>query len=336
MTARRHHYVPQCYLKGFCQHRDKPKLFVVDIKQLKTFTTSPANVAAERDFHAVDIEGVPPDVLENRFAEIESDLSRSLERIIAARSLAVADQVDRANLLELIAVIAVKNPRHRENFRQFEEQVMKRVLKLATATPERWKSQITQAKADGFITDNAGVDYERMKDFVERDEFKINLTTDHHLSLELPAIDKVLPLLFEREWMLLRAPKNTTGFVTSDYPACLMWSDPDRRLGFHSPGHRLLGTQLVFPISNELAMIGAFEIKSDERDADQELIARVNTAVIAHSDRQIFARDAEFRYLSPRRSKIMRGVEIVRDRLLTERRSDGSRTKRTRAAGEAI
>jgi hypothetical protein len=32
-----------------------------------------------------------------------------------------------------------------------------------------------------------------------------------------------------------------------------------------------MGTQLLFPISNELAMIGAFEIDDDEIDADESL-----------------------------------------------------------------
>ena len=56
MTARQHHYVPPCYLRGFVYDRDKPKLFVVDLKERRTFTTNPKNVAVERDFHAVDIE----------------------------------------------------------------------------------------------------------------------------------------------------------------------------------------------------------------------------------------------------------------------------------------
>jgi hypothetical protein len=57
MTARKHHYVPQCYLKGFTRHRDDPKLFVIDAKERRCFRTSPANVAAERDFHKIDAEG---------------------------------------------------------------------------------------------------------------------------------------------------------------------------------------------------------------------------------------------------------------------------------------
>ena len=74
MTARRHHFVPQCYLKGFVRHRNKPKLFVVDGRERRSFHTAPANVAAERDFHTIEIEGFPPDALENSFASFEADV----------------------------------------------------------------------------------------------------------------------------------------------------------------------------------------------------------------------------------------------------------------------
>jgi hypothetical protein len=77
-------------------------------------------------------------------------------------------------------------------------------------------------------------------------------------------------------------------------------------------------------------MIGAFEIENEERDAEQSLIAQVNTAVIARSERQVYARDGEFPYLSPYRAKIMHGVDVVRDRLLTERHRDDSRAKKAR------
>jgi Protein of unknown function (DUF4238) len=271
MTARRHHYVPQCYLKGFCRYRNKPRLFVVDVRQLRTFTTPPANVAAERDFHSVEIDGLPSDAFENAFSKFESGLSQSLERIIATRS--IAHETDHANLLNLVAAIAVKNPTHRESFRHFEEQVIKQIMHLATATRERWEDQMRRAKAAGYVKADADTDYERMKGFVDCDEYNIKLSPGHHLQLELSAIDKILPLLFARKWLLLRAPKGSSGFVTCDYPACLMWSGPERRNNFFPPGHGLHGTQLVFPVSRELAIIGAFELFDEERDADENLIA---------------------------------------------------------------
>jgi Protein of unknown function (DUF4238) len=318
-AARKHHYIPQCYLKGFARHRNNPKLFVVDGRTKKAFSTIPANVAAVRDFHTIDVEGLPPDALENNLSKFEGDLSPALERIIAARS--IQDETDRAYLFNLVGLIAVKNPRRRENFRGFQERVLKMVMDLATATPERWESQVRQAKAAGFLDENTPVNYEQMRDFVVRDQFTINMPPGSHVGLELNSVDTVLPLIFGRKWALLRAPPKTTGFVTSDHPVCLMQADPQQRGNGLPFGYGTPRTQIVFPISNELAMLGAFEIAEDEMDADELFIAQVNGSIILHADRQIYARDGEFPYIFNHNKKVMRGVDLVNDTCLTKRNS---------------
>jgi Protein of unknown function (DUF4238) len=72
MTSRRSHHVSQCYLKGFVANRDDPKLYVVDLKECKNFTTNPINVAVERDFHRIDVDGHEPDAIENAFSDFET------------------------------------------------------------------------------------------------------------------------------------------------------------------------------------------------------------------------------------------------------------------------
>src|SRR5262249_39989389 len=151
--------------------------------------------------------------------------------IAAARS--IKDKNDRACLLNLIALIAVKNPRHRETHRQVYKGMVKMMMELATATPERWASQVHSAKADGFIAEGEDADYEKMRAFIKADEYQVRMTTDYHLSLEMESFDNVLPYFFHRKWVLIRAPQGKTGFVTSDHPVCLMWSDPAERGGFH-------------------------------------------------------------------------------------------------------
>lgn len=311
MTARRHHYVPQCYLKGFAKDPDKPKLFVIDGKERRTFCTAPANVAAERDFHRIEVEGHRPDTLENAFSGFESDVSRALDRIIRARSISDAD--DRAYLLNLMALMTIKSPRRRENWRNFVEQITKRRMDLVTATPERFAALIRRAKADGYIDPDAPEDYQRMRDFIEADRYTITVPTGRHIALEMEAFETVLPFFFHRRWVLFRAPPGATGFVTSDHPICLMWTDPERRDKFPPPGHGLRRTQLLFTISNELAMMGAFEAQEEERDAPDRLIAEINTMVALDADRQIYARDSNFIYWMAHNKRIMRGDEFLAD-----------------------
>ena len=317
MTARRHHYVPQCYLRGFCQQRKKPKLLTIDIRKLSTFTTSPANVAVERDFHAVDLEEFPLDAFEKEFARFESDLSDSLMAIIATRS--VGSKKDLDNLLKLVAAISVKNPRNRESFRAFSGGVTKLIMQVLTETPERWNNEVSKAKESGFLKSTNDVNYQQMKNFVDKGEYDVQLLPAYHLGFELPAVDKISPFVFARKWLLLRAPEGSSGFVTSDHPACLMWSDATLRTGTYPPGHGLRGTQLIFPISTELAMIGAYEIFGEERDADETLIAQVNTTIISYAQKQVYARDDKFVYFSPHSGKVKLGSEITNDTFFLDR-----------------
>lgn len=314
MTARQHHYVPQCYLRGFTKNRAKPQLFALDAKERRTFRTTPENVAVERDFHRIDVEGLPLDALEQAFSGFEGELSQALGRIVEARS--IRNSNDRALLFNLIALTAVKNPRLRETMRAARERTTKIMMQMATASPQGWEAHVRRAKEAGYIAKDADADYERMRDFIVQDQFVIDVPPAEHLSIELKTFDKILPLIFHRKWMLFRAPPQATGFITSDHPMCLMWSEPAKRAGFFPPGLGLKRTQLLFPISNELAAIGAFEIEEDEVDANDLLISQINGSILLHATRQIYARDSDFLYKLQHNPKIMRGTDLLHDQCL--------------------
>ena len=321
MTARRHHYVPQCYLRGFVLDHDKPQLYVINGKEQHTFRTAPAKVAAQRDFHRIEVDGHEPDALENALSGFETKVSQSLERIIATRS--IRNENDRVYLLNLMALMATKNPRHRESWRSAQEQLWKRVLALATATPGWWASQIRRAKAAGDVDPDTDEDYERMRAFVEADQYRV--PTGRHLELEMKSFETVLPFFFHRRWVLFRAPADSTGFVTSDHPVCLMWSDPEQRGKFFPPGDGLRGTQILFPISNDLAVMGAFEADEGECEAPTWLIAQFNGAIALHAERQLYARDGDFIYRFAHNDRIMRGDEFLADQATVRPVNSGRR-----------
>ena len=241
----------------------------------------------------------------------EGKASQAFKRVIAAQSIKDAD--DRACLFELMALFAIKTPRHREGIRQFQEQVAKHILRLATENPERWASEMRHLKAAGGAVTEAGENYERMRDFVERGEFKVTMPTNMHLALELQTLDAVLECLARRKWMLLRAPAGETGFITSDHPVCLMWSDPKREGQFKGPGHGIPGTMVIFSLCNELALLGSFEGNEGVRNLTPAQIAAVNGTIALRAERQIYARDANFGYQMAHNDQIMRGDEFLAD-----------------------
>src|SRR3954464_9368640 len=154
-----------------------------------------------------------------------------------------------------MCLLSLRNPRQREIVRSFQERLSKQIMQLTLATPRRWESQMRKARAAGYVTRD-DVTYEQMKKFVDEDQYTLHTQTNYHLKLEVSSFEKLLPCFLARRWTVLHAPPTSRGFVTSDHPVCLLWSRPTP---YGSPGHGLKGTEVVFPLSPKLALIGVFE-----------------------------------------------------------------------------
>ena len=164
--ARHPHWIPQCYLKGFSKSRSKnAKVFVVDAVGRKTFQTVPRNVASARDFNRIEIDGVSPDQIESDIANFEGLVDKALGQVIASRQLGNAQ--DHNLILNLIALLAVRNPRMRENSRQFQETIIKRMMELTVSDRDRYEASLKRAVQAGVVEPNDDVTYESMRDFVK-------------------------------------------------------------------------------------------------------------------------------------------------------------------------
>jgi hypothetical protein len=87
-AARNHHWVPQCYLKGFAKSRSKNALLrVLDAVAQRHFTTVPRKVASARVFNRVEIDGVDPNRVEMDMAQFEGAVDKALERICRNRQI---------------------------------------------------------------------------------------------------------------------------------------------------------------------------------------------------------------------------------------------------------
>jgi hypothetical protein len=216
-------------------------------------------------------------------AGFENEISAALDRIRATWSIAESDRIA---LINLICALALRNPRLRETVRDFHERVAKMVLNVTLATPKRWEAQVKKVREAGYLKDVpkvAELSYEQMKKFAREANFHISVPRERHIQLELETFNKMLPILLERKWLLLRAPKDSGGFITSDHPVVLTWSNPAMRGGFHGPGFGLTGTEVFFPVSTRLAVVGAFELQDATIDVYPNAVASLNGAQVAYA-----------------------------------------------------
>jgi hypothetical protein len=113
---------------------------------------------------------------------------------------------------------------------------------------------------------------------------------------------------------MLVASGNSGGFVTSDHPVCLRWSD-GKDHGNLSPGFAVPGTEVIFPLSPQLAMRGTFEGGEDAVNADRETVAGINSLLISNIHNQLYAQDALFNYKRGPNEGISSGSTLWQDKV---------------------
>jgi hypothetical protein len=305
-APKNHHYIPQCYLRGFVLDEARPRLYVIDSESRRAFFSNPRNVGSERDFNTYLIDGEPRYDLESAIALFEGELGPVLRDLDQGADFAGNCRIV---ILNLIAALALRNPRTRATKETFMTELFQIMFSLNLRTRERWECQVKKMQAAGIEVKD--VDYELIRDFHQRGEYDIIFPTGYHHRIEFESLDKVLPYLFGRKWTVLRAAPESEGFITSDQPVCLTWTNPSA--GLSSPGFGLINTDVFFPVSRQIALLGRFEGPEQVRRADVFDVSACNGIMIQLSRRQVYAATDTFLYRRGPLSALREGRKLIQD-----------------------
>ena len=294
--SRRHHYISQGYLRGFAGKKGKKhKLWALDFKDKIQFSPSPANIAAKRDYNRVEIEGVDPNVFEKSFAQFEDDAIKEIRKL--EKTLQFSGET-KNYIINFIAFFYSRTPRLRERFRSFHEDLNQMLLETTLATPERWNSVGEQFKKDR-PEDYIDIPYEEILEFVQKKRYTFSLRTEYHIGVELRSIENLVAILAPRNWMLVKATKESGPFITSDDPVFIDYRNPDEVPPFirNSPGFGAIDTVVQFPVTQNLLLLGEFNGPSGVAGASRATAAQANSATIGKATRQIYAPSGDFLYI---------------------------------------
>jgi hypothetical protein len=312
-TARGHHWVSQTYLARFTRegHKDS-KLHVVDLRQRKVFSTSPANVCKERDFNRIESDTLPLDALETALSKFEDLVGPALTEIQRA-----PECISWSNwniVLNFMALLAVRNPIIREYVNKRATEQWIRAIEDATDTPEKFASVFAKAQVAGDIGKSLIPDFDKHREFLTARQFTVEFPHGNFVPAEFDAVDDLLRQLGMRRWTVLRAPADSGGFVTTDRPVT-----PARRDGLH-PSHknpvdfRSENTLVFFPLSPNLLALGYFGDANPRlrlTDINRELVARANFTTIRVCRQWVLASDANFEVKAGQSAPTFLGDKIL-------------------------
>jgi Protein of unknown function (DUF4238) len=263
--ARIHHYVPQIYLTGFAN--DKDQCFVVDASTRKSFTSSTANIAAERDYNTIEVQGVPADALERELGKLEGVIAPGIKCIRETASFGENGK-DREDIINLIALLAVRNPRTRNDMGKLYTELLQAMVAMPFEDSARWDAVVEQLKAAGQWPEGAAVDFDGYKKFVEENKDKLKPHQNFTLEMELGAIEEMYAHFDARKWRILKAKNDSGGFVTTDHPVCVHRPGGLNYGQQFAPGLGLSDRDILLPLSSKVALMGRLEGDEDVTEVD--------------------------------------------------------------------
>ncbi|MCC8935624.1 DUF4238 domain-containing protein [Bradyrhizobium sp. Arg68] len=309
--ARKHHYVPQMYLSGFAN--SKGQLWASDASIPKAFAVGPANIAAERDWNQIDINGVPKDALEKELGKLEGLIAPAIKRVRETASFGTNDE-DREDVINLVTLLAVRNPRVREGIQRLETDLLRAMLVAPFEDPKRWDAVVKQMKEMGQWPEGQPTDFDGFKKYVEENKDKLYAHKNLTIEMELAALEKMYPVFDERRWRILKAKGGTGGFVTTDHPVCVHKPEAPVNYGqLYAPGVGLADRDILFPLSPLVCLVGRQEGEEDVIEVGLHTVASANATVMGFALKQIYSADDQFYYTRSPHVPIGRGFALLKD-----------------------
>jgi hypothetical protein len=248
-------------------------------------------VALERDFVRIDVPGIPATALESSLSDFETLLGPVLAGI--SNTEALPRGTDFSILINLMALIATRNPRMRAELDRVHDELLRQVVALMTATRERYEA-MTERYAAWATNDHQVPTYEQFRELTDPEKWAITVPRMRQIQLEISVFDDVLQALAARRWTLTRVTASSGPYVCGDHPLVLDWIDPQSR-GAGPPGYALEGTVVTFPINHTFAIVGFLNHELAATSSDS-LVAQVNGQTVRGARNHVFCSTMDFYY----------------------------------------
>lgn len=241
-SPRRHHLVPQFYLRRFANAHDKIMVSRRDLQ--KRFLTSVERAARETDFYTVETTEGSSQLVEQILSRVETLAAQSIERLVAGGF--PPTQEDRENVAVFIALQLTRGRDHRHAWNVVADAFLK--LSLEGMTEAGVRQALTSAYGRPPTKEEVASAYE----LVENPEsYFVVPHQNESIEAMLDNLQFLVPPILERTWKIAEFDKPL--LLTSDSPVVL-WSPRDQNRELRGIG-LLTAKHIRFPLDPWHALI---------------------------------------------------------------------------------
>lgn len=249
--SKRHHVIPQFYLKGFVND-STGKIMVHDKINGNIYATNVLNCSVIQHYYSFEHEdGRRDDFIEKYFSKIESEASPIFEQLKLGNYSLSDEHQDL--LVFFISILMFRNPKHRQSFQEFQERAARTQTAILCSSRDLMESHIRQLESkEGKKID---VDIDKLMEF-GRDQSRYNIEIHPNSSLK-PMLEislNIYNVMRKMNWIFAKA-NGECNFIAGDFPIGMV--NPKVPAG-RPIGIGMQNTEVFFPISSQVCMIGSW------------------------------------------------------------------------------
>lgn len=245
--TRAQHYVPQFYLRQWCDDEDAfypVKVAAKEPPSLSVFNkkSGPSRFCYENYFYAQHTgqEDALSQDIEKAFAEIEGVLHATIptieQKILDNQQITYEDKY---RLCEMMVFFWLKGKAHREQSQRMSETLIKNVTRHMVRYMDRDPKQVAELKARGLTVED-------MIDFADRGEYSVDFGNMHHMVL-MKEMYGFCNLLAAKYWRIYLSREGH--FIATDVPYM------DIAKSKHFWGNDFLAREQIFILSPRAVIV---------------------------------------------------------------------------------
>lgn len=260
---RKHHYIPQSYLKGFQYGNKKTPQIVVYLKDKpsKSYISAIKDTACEKDFHLIKEEdGYDRSSVEELLSSIENETIQNIRKVIEKKQIN-----DEEKFILAITILLMKT----------------RVPQNMNALKKQFKSLLEEIAEENFKQNNDGL----KGSF--KDNYKITVHNNLPVLFMLKSLlnEKIISMILKMNFSLVKAPAETP-FVCSDAPISYYCKNYKSKSGV-GLNHKDL--EIFLPLDKTFGLICTRKKISKYKELTKEEVNCLNRRTVITAEKYIFS-----------------------------------------------
>lgn len=291
-SAKKHHYVPQAYLKYFCANRKQKNFYSVSIKSAFPSKVKPVNtdgVCYENHLYTIQKQDTLRHYSLNDDLHIEKNIFRyehkqidQIFELFEKQNSEIPRSVAE-NLISIYLDFKRRNPVFRESFKNVN--LVSKIFDKQVETFHEQRETIEKVSGKSFESFFIDLKQKFIGEEGRLEELHKRALIDNDVNGN-ESIEAVAKALFGLKFIILIAPSNSY-FITSDNPGFTYSLDEGGREryynldfgNFHGIGFPLTSRMALIVGQNDPASLYAINKNITYLKVDQETVRRINVAI---------------------------------------------------------